>query len=66
MPDHGIVVVGASAGGVEALADLAASLHGEWLRRAHRPTDARLHLHVTLEVFERLGALPGPSEPAPS
>jgi hypothetical protein len=25
MPDHGIVVVGASAGGVEALADLAAS-----------------------------------------
>jgi two-component system, chemotaxis family, protein-glutamate methylesterase/glutaminase len=26
MPDHGIVVVGASAGGVEALADLAASL----------------------------------------
>jgi two-component system chemotaxis response regulator CheB len=26
MPDHGIVVVGASAGGVEALADLAAAL----------------------------------------
>jgi len=28
MPDHGVVVVGASAGGVEALADLAASLPG--------------------------------------
>jgi two-component system chemotaxis response regulator CheB len=26
MPDHGIVVVGASAGGVEALGELAASL----------------------------------------
>lgn len=33
-------------------------LYGEWLRRAHRPTDARFHLHVALEVFERLGATP--------
>ncbi|MFD7659658.1 AAA family ATPase [Actinosynnema sp. NPDC059797] len=33
-------------------------LHGEWLRRARRRSDARTHLRAALEVFERLGAAP--------
>ncbi|MFI0773650.1 ATP-binding protein [Streptomyces sp. NPDC021212] len=32
--------------------------HAEWLRRAHRITDARPHLHTALETFRRLGAHP--------
>lgn len=35
-----------------------ALLFGEWLRRVRRKTDAREHLRVALEDFERLGARP--------
>lgn len=36
-----------------------ARLHyGEWLRRARRPTEARMLLSAALEVFDRLGAEP--------
>ncbi|MEE1827650.1 LuxR family transcriptional regulator [Streptomyces sp. BE20] len=35
-----------------------ALLYGEWLRRERRRTDARPHLGVALETFERLGAGP--------
>jgi DNA-binding CsgD family transcriptional regulator len=35
-----------------------ALLHGEHLRRRRRRTDARPHLRVALEIFERLGAEP--------
>ncbi|GAA2671599.1 ATP-binding protein [Nonomuraea recticatena] len=33
-------------------------LHGEWLRRARRPGDARAPLHAAMETFARLGAAP--------
>ncbi|MEU9000632.1 AAA family ATPase [Streptomyces sp. NPDC048551] len=33
-------------------------VHGEWLRRARRQTEARARLHGALEVFERLHAAP--------
>ncbi|MCV2488379.1 helix-turn-helix transcriptional regulator [Geodermatophilus sp. YIM 151500] len=33
-------------------------LHGEWLRRQRRRVDARVHLRLALEIFERLGARP--------
>ncbi|WP_017975404.1 helix-turn-helix transcriptional regulator [Actinopolyspora halophila] len=33
-------------------------LHGEWLRRVHRRSDARSPLRSALDVFERLGADP--------
>ncbi|MFG2618566.1 AAA family ATPase [Streptomyces sp. NPDC048507] len=33
-------------------------VHGEWLRRARRPAEARARLHGALEVFERLHAAP--------
>lgn len=32
--------------------------HAEWLRRRHRISDARPHLHTALETFRRLGAHP--------
>jgi DNA-binding CsgD family transcriptional regulator len=35
-----------------------ALLYGEWLRRARRKTEARTHLRMALETFERLGATP--------
>ncbi|MFD2077659.1 helix-turn-helix transcriptional regulator [Actinopolymorpha cephalotaxi] len=33
-------------------------LYGEWLRRAHRPTDARTQLAAALTAFEQLAAAP--------
>ncbi|MFC9246753.1 LuxR C-terminal-related transcriptional regulator [Streptomyces sp. NPDC057136] len=33
-------------------------LHGEWLRRQRRKTEARTQLRDVLETFERLGAVP--------
>ncbi|MGO4429813.1 hypothetical protein AB4Z54_66480, partial [Streptomyces sp. MCAF7] len=33
-----------------------ALLHGEWLRRARRPGEARAHLRLAADLFEGLGA----------
>jgi DNA-binding NarL/FixJ family response regulator len=33
-------------------------LYGEWLRRDKRKADARIHLSLALQAFERLGATP--------
>jgi hypothetical protein len=41
-------------------------LYGEWLRRQGQRRSARAELDAALEVFEKYGAAPGRSEPAPS
>jgi DNA-binding CsgD family transcriptional regulator len=43
-----------------ATADLARAylLFGEWLRRNHRPADARDHLQAALDLFTSMGAIP--------
>jgi len=33
-------------------------LYGEWLRRARRRAEARVHLRAAMELYERLGATP--------